>query len=146
MTSQGKKVGFRVLLDQQDHIKFKTLAVHRQIPMGTFIAELTAAAVKYYALTGRYLDEDINRPSRIQDFLVGVDLVELAKEILLPIENLQAIVAGERPSDEDLIALSAAPCVTIDIEELHDMRDRQFDRNNHNGKLKKQPNGVCSHD
>lgn len=144
MTSQGKKVGFRVLLDKQDHINFKTLAVNRELPMGAFIAQLTSAAVRYYETTGRYLDEDINRPTRIQDFLFGVDLVELAREILLPIENLEAIVAGERPSDEDLIALSAAPCVSINIRELHEMRDRQFDHDK--SKLSKQANRVCSHE
>lgn len=138
MAPEPNKPLLKVWLDEvQDKNLFKQLAAIRGVTMSVFLKRLVVATIKHYRLTGRYLDEEVGRPTRIQDFLVGVDLVELAQEIALPVENLEAILAGRRPSNEDLIALSAAPCVTVDIEELEDMRERQFD-----SELTKQPNGV----
>jgi hypothetical protein len=138
MAPEPQKPLLKVWLDEeQDKNLFKQLAAIRGVTMSVFLKRLVVATIKHYRLTGRYLDEEVGHPTRIQDFLVGVDLVGLAKEISLPIENLEAILAGRRPSNEELIALSAAPCVTVDIEELEDMRERQFD-----SEFNKEPNGV----
>jgi hypothetical protein len=52
------------------------------------------------------------------------DLRKLAEQALMPIENLEAIARGERPSDDDLICLGRV--LEVDTAELLRIRIRDF--------------------
>ena len=51
---------------------------------------------------------------------------ELAKEARLPIERIQAMARGERPTDDDLIALGRV--LEQDTAQLLEIRQRDFPR------------------
>lgn len=76
------------------------------------------------------IDEDKSAISRhkpnpsIADTVKRHDLRELAEEALMPLENLQAIAKGGRPTDDDIICLGRV--LEFDTVELLRMRQRDF--------------------
>lgn len=66
----------------------------------------------------------------IADLIRGWDLEELAQLSEVPIENLQAILAGQQPTNDDLIGLGVVLCKDNGepwtTDELVEIRDRSF--------------------
>jgi hypothetical protein len=66
----------------------------------------------------------------IADLIRDWDLDELARLSEVPVENLQAILAGERPTNDDLIGLGIVLCKENGepwtTEELVEIRDGEF--------------------
>ena len=108
------------------------MAADAGITVTEYVRRLIKIAVKNFHLTGRHMifsDVALDRPTQsIAQLLEGIDLESLATEIQLPVEKLEAIVAGEFPSDSDLSFLVSADCVPYTLPQLFHARQLQFEQ------------------
>jgi hypothetical protein len=106
------------------------MAVKAQLSMSEFLSHAIPALERFKRINGHHLHEDVQYISAappIAQILEAINLEALAQEIKLPVEKLQALVAGNRPTDSDLSFLVAASCIPYTIEQLHCSRELQFD-------------------
>lgn len=116
------------------------MAADAGITVTEYVRQLIKMAVEHFRLTGRHIIlSDVvpdhaaflrtDRPTRsIPQLLEGVNLESLATEIQLPVEKLEAIIAGEFPSDSDLSFLVGADCVPYTLPQLFHARQLQFEQ------------------
>jgi hypothetical protein len=128
--TKAKKSDNRVSISDEVKILLKVMAVKAQLSMSEFLSHAIPALERFKRINGHHLYEDslyCSAAPPIAQILAAINLGALAQEIKLPVEKLQAIVAGDRPSDSDLSFLVAADCIPYTIEQLHCSRELQFD-------------------
>ena len=128
------KVFFKKLVERTN---LNVLAADAGIAASEYVRLLIQLAVKHFYLTGRHiifpnalspstiLSDD--RPTLAQ-LLKSCDLEEMAADIPYPIERLEELKAGDRPTDKDLTVLSVSS-LGLTIEELELLRHIHFDTN-----------------
>ena len=136
---ETETVIIKVALPKQIKILLKVLAAQTQISMSKFVSRSLPALERFAQVNGYHLFEDprYNPAPPIAQILQGVDLVLLATEIQLPVEKLEAIVAGEFPSDSDLSFLVSAECVPYTLSQLFYSRQLEFEVTKENSNVHK---------
>ena len=84
--------------------------------------QLLVDLCKFY-VTGRYPQSGLELPT-MAELVKAWDFEELADEARLPVERIEAIAKGERPTDDDLIALGRV--LDLDTAQLLEIRTRDF--------------------
>lgn len=125
------KVFFETLTERS---KLNAMAADAGITATEYVRRLIELAVKSFRLTGRHAifsdsisDQETDRPT-IAQMLQSCDLKTMAAEIPYPIERLQELRSGVRPTDKDLTVL-AVSSLGLTIEELELRRYIHFDSN-----------------
>jgi len=97
--------------------------------MPRYVEQLVVIANNYFKHYGRHITEDpyLNPAPPIAQILKNIQLTDLAQEIKIPIERLEALASGDRPTDSDLSFLVAADCINYSLEQLYQSRKLQFD-------------------
>ncbi|MEG3877684.1 hypothetical protein QT972_09915 [Microcoleus sp. herbarium7] len=123
-------ITIKVSLPERVKILLKILAAKTQLTMSEFVSRSLPALERFAQLNGHHLFEDprYSPAPPIAQILEGIDLELLATEIQLPVEKLEAIVAGEFPSDSDLSFLVSADCVPYSLPQLFHSRQSQFEQ------------------
>lgn len=106
------------------------LAAMKRVTHSAYIGGLIDLADRYLKAYGRHIMDDpfLNPAPPVAQILQGIDLQALVEEIQIPMERLERLVAGDRPTDSDLSFLSAADCcATYSLEQLFASRKLQFD-------------------
>lgn len=125
------KVFFQNLAERT---KLNVMAADAGIAVTEYVRLLVGMAVKHFYITGRHiifpetfytnLAKD-DRPT-IAQLLESCDLEEMAADIPYPVERLEELRAGDRPTDKDLTVLSVSS-LGLSIEELELLRHIHFD-------------------
>ena len=127
------KVFFKKLVERTN---LNVLAADAGIAASEYVRLLIQLAVRHFYLTGRHIIfpnalststtiSSDDRPTLAQ-LLESCDLREMAADIPYPIERLEELKAGDRPSDKDLTVL-AVSSLGLAIEELELLRHIHFD-------------------
>ncbi len=132
------KVFFKDLIERT---RLNVMAADAGITVTEYVRRLVETAVKWNLLTGRHIIfSDIDHPDRavipktdrptqsIAQLLQTCDLQEMAADIPYPVERLEELRAGDRPTDKDLTVL-AVSSLGLAIEELELLRHIYFDSN-----------------
>lgn len=99
----------------------KEWAHRERLSISTLVEGIVLTAIQH---NRKDLAEQSNEPS-IADLIRHWDLRKLAEEALMPIEDLEKIVNGERPTDDDLICLGRV-LTGFDTVALLQIRKRDF--------------------
>jgi hypothetical protein len=122
---------FKVTLPTGIKLALNVLAAMKQVTHSAYIGGLIDLADRYLKVYGRHISDDpfLNPAPPIAQILQGIDLEALVEEIQIPMERLESLAAGDRPTDSDLSFLVAADCcATYSLEQLFASRKLQFDR------------------
>lgn len=124
-----KQSEIKVRMPERIKTALKVLATMARVTMPKYIEELVIIANNYFKHHGRHITEDpfLNPAPPIAQILKNIQLSDLAQEIKIPVERLEALVSGDRPTDSDLSFLVAADCVDYSLEQLYQSRNLQFD-------------------
>lgn len=126
------KVFFQNLMERT---KLNAMAADAGITVTEYVRRLIEMAVKSFHLTGRHLIFSDTRSANcvfgadsppIAQLLQSCDLQQMATDIPYPIERLEELKAGDRPTDKDLTVLSVSS-LGLAIEELELLRHIHFD-------------------
>jgi hypothetical protein len=127
------KVFFKKLVERTN---LNVLAADAGIAASEYVRLLIQLAVRNFSLTGRHIIypdtlsasttiSSDDRPS-IAQLLESCDLQQMAADIPYPVERLEELRAGDRPTDKDLTVLSVSS-LGLAIEELELLRHIYFD-------------------
>ncbi len=105
------------------------MAAKSRLTMGEFLSKNLSALWRFAEEYGHQLYEDpyLNPAPPIARLLADLDLNELVEEIHLPIERLEALAAGDRPTDSDLSFLVASEWIPYTLPQLFRSVQLQFD-------------------
>lgn len=117
--------GLRSIIQQMAHIERRSLSSMVRI----LIEEGLRVRGKY-----PQPDQSVKDLPTMADLVKAWNKEELAKDARLPIERIEAIASGERPTDDDLIALGRV--LEQDTAILLEIRQRDF-KSTGNGQSKK---------
>lgn len=121
------KVFFEDLIERT---RLKVMAADAGITVTEYVRRLISREVKNFFLTGRHMifsDVAPDRATRsISQLLESCDLSAMAADIPYPIERLEELRAGDRPTDKDLTVL-AVSLLGLTIEDLELIRHVYFD-------------------
>jgi hypothetical protein len=133
---QPKRIAVKVFFkDLIERTKLNVMAADAGITATEYVRRLIEMAVKSFHHTGRHLIFSdarsasyvlgADRPS-IAQLLQSCDLQQMATDIPYPVERLEELMAGDRPTDKDLTVLSVS-FLGLAIEELELLRHIHFD-------------------
>lgn len=134
MANKPDRIAIKVFFeDLIERTRLNVMAADAGITVTEYVRLLIKMAVKNFRLTGRHTifsdDRPLDRPARaISQILESCDLQEMAADIPYPVERLERLRAGDRPTDKDLTVL-AASSLGLAIEELELLRHIYFDVN-----------------
>jgi len=121
--------------DLMERTKLKAMAADAGITVTEYVRQLIEMAVKSFHLTGKHVifsdahsvstGFGTHRPS-IAQLLQSCDLQQMAADIPCPVERLEELREGDRPSDKDLSVL-AVSSLGLAIEDLELLRHIYFD-------------------
>lgn len=122
---------FKVTIPSGIKYALNVLAAMKRVTHSAYIGGLIDLADRYLKAYGRHIMDDpfLNPAPPVAQILQDIDLQALVEEIQIPMERLERLVAGDRPTDSDLSFLVAANCcATYSLEQLFASRKLQFDR------------------
>jgi hypothetical protein len=134
---QPDKIAIKVFFkDLMERTRLNVMAADAGISAMEYVRRLIEMAVKSFHLTGRHIifsnapsvNTTISRADRpsIAQLLQSCDLQQMAADILYPVERLEELRGGDRPTDKDLTVLSVSS-LGLAIEELELLRHIYFD-------------------
>ncbi len=135
---QPDRIAIKVFFkDLAERTKLNAIAADAGIAATEYVRLLIKMAVKHFYVTGRHIifpdslsasaTPGTGRPT-IAQLLKSCDLEEIAADIPYPIERLEELRTGDRPTDKDLTVL-AVSSLGVTIEELELLRHIHFDSN-----------------
>jgi hypothetical protein len=131
------RIAIKVFFDSLiERTNLNAMAADAGIAATEYVRRLIEMAVKNFRLTGKHIifpdapfssaTAKDDRPS-IAQLLQSCDLQQMAADIPYPVERLEELRAGDRPSDKDLSVL-AVSSLGLAIEELELLRYIYFDQ------------------
>jgi hypothetical protein len=126
-----KKVGintFKVSLPDHEKMLLRVMSVKTKLPMSEVLRRAILALDLFYQINGHHLFEDpIYDPvPPIAEILTNLGIQTLGEKTHLPNERIEALVAGDRPTDGELSLLAMADCVPYTLPQLSRSRQLQF--------------------
>ena len=121
---------FKVTIPAGIKYALNVLAAMKRVTHSAYIAGLIDLADRYLKAYGRHIVDDpfLNPAPPIAQILERVDLQWLVEDVQIPMERLERIIAGDRPTDSDLSFLAAYGSIPYTLEQLFQSRKLQFDR------------------
>ncbi len=121
---------FKVTFPAGVKVALNVLAAMRSVTQSEYLRSLVDIAEQYLKTHGRHIMDDpfLNPAPPIARILESVDLQWLVKDVQIPMERLERIIAGDRPTDSDLSFLAAYDSIPYTLEQLFQSRKLQFDR------------------
>lgn len=121
---------FKVTFPAGVKVALNVLAAMKQVTQSAYLSGLLDMADKYFKAYGVHIIDDpfLNPAPPIAQTLENIDLQSLVDDVQIPMERLQRIIAGDRPTDSDLSFLAASDNIPYTLEQLFQGRKLQFDR------------------
>lgn len=110
-------------------VALNVLAAMRSVTRSEYLRSLVDIAEKYLDTHGRHITDDpfLNPAPPIAQIIKDTDWQSLVDDVQIPMERLEKITAGDRPTDSDLSFLAAANSIPYTLEQLFQGRKLQFD-------------------
>lgn len=120
---------FKVTFPAGVKVALNVLAAMRSVTQSEYLRSLVDIAEQYLETHGRHITDDpFLNPAPIAQVLENIDCQSLVDEVQIPMERLEKIIAGDRPTDSDLSFLAASDSIPYTLEQLFQGRKLQFDR------------------
>lgn len=121
---------FKVTFPVGVKVALNVLAAMRSVTQSEYLRSLVDIAEQYLETHGRHITDDpfLNPAPPIAQTIEDIDPQSLVDEVQIPMERLEAIIAGDRPTDSDLSFLAASDKIPYTLEQLFQGRKLQFDR------------------
>lgn len=129
-TEKSETKTFKVTFPAGIKVALNVLAAMKQITQSAYLSGLVNMADRYLKTYGAHITDDpfLNPAPPITQTLENIDLQSLVDEVQIPMERLEKIIAGDRPTDSDLSFLAASDNIPYTLEQLFQGRKLQFDR------------------
>lgn len=129
-TEKPETKTFKVTFPAGVKVALNVLAAMKQITQSAYLSGLVNMADRYLKTYGAHITDDpfLNPAPPIAQALENIDLQSLVDEVQIPMERLEEIIAGDRPTDSDLSFLAASDNIPYTLEQLFQGRKLQFDR------------------
>lgn len=120
---------FKVTFPAGVKVALNVLAAMRSVTQSDYLRSLVDLADRYLKTHNRHIIDDpfLNPAPPIAQILEDIDRHSLVNEVQIPMERLERIIAGDRPTDSDLSFLAASDSIPYTLEQLFQGRKLQFD-------------------